>query len=205
MTEPPAARSLVGYRIALPPGWAQIPLRSGTEEAIQSILDLTAADLPTEAAQRREPVAAALRNAAALARESRGVHLYLPIRQIYGRTVAASFVVAEVAFGALDPVEPALLVARLAAEPSAKRVIVEGVACSRAESTHPAEPSRGAPLPSRRVDYVLPVPNDPDRWVVVSFSALRQGEAEPDLSAAWVELFDAIMSTFRWSRPRCDG
>jgi hypothetical protein len=54
---------------------------------------------------------------------------------------------------------------------------------------------------SRRVDYVLPVPADPDRWVVVSFSTLGSGDPNGELARLLVELFDAMMTTFRWRRP----
>jgi len=81
--------------------------------------------------------------------------------------------------------------------PGARRVIIAGTACSRTETLAPADPARGVPFQSRRVVYVLPVPQDPDRWLVVTFSALRT-ERDDDPSTVSVELFDAIMSTFGW-------
>ncbi|MGH3816471.1 MAG: hypothetical protein ACRDRE_01680, partial [Pseudonocardiaceae bacterium] len=59
-----------------------------------------------------------------------------------------------------------------------------------------AEP--GVEHASRRVDYLLPVPADPDRWVIVSFSTLGAGDPTDDFAQLLVELFDAIMTTFRW-------
>jgi hypothetical protein len=197
---PDAGSRAVGYRILLSPGWAQIPLRSGTEEAITAILDAVTAGRRADAelTADRERVAEQLRAAAKTARDNRGVHLYLPITTIHGLVAPASFVVADIAFGAIDPLDPALFVARLAADPGAKRMRIDGVAGSRTETSHPADPGRNVPWPSRRVDYVLPFPKDPDRWLVVTFAVLKPADEE-DRSATWIELFDAMMTTFRWT------
>jgi hypothetical protein len=177
-------------------------LRSGTEEVIAAILDAVTADLPADSdvPERQESVAARLRNAAAAARANNGVHLYLPVAGVHGFTIAASFVVADIAFGSIDPLDPALLVARLAADPDAAQVVVDGYRVSRSESTCTADLAR-VPLPSRRVDYLMPFPDDPDRWLAVTCSALQVPTGGQDLSATWIELFDAIMTTFRWTRP----
>jgi hypothetical protein len=55
-----------------------------------------------------------------------------------------------------------------------------------------------AELASRRVDYVIPVPMDPNRWVILSFSTVGAGDPEDEIAEATTELFDAIMTTFRW-------
>jgi hypothetical protein len=197
VTEPASGAAPTGYRIVLPPGWARIPLRSGTDAAVAAVMEAITAGLPAEAT---EQIGAELRKAVAAAADGTGLDLYLPVSRPPGPIIAASFVVAAVAFGATEPLDPMLLLAGLAAGPDAQRVIVDGSFCSRAESTAPADPARGAAMPSRRVEYVLPVPDDQDRWVVVSFSALRAPDPTDDPSTVWVELFDAIMSTFRWRR-----
>jgi hypothetical protein len=191
-----------GYHIVLPPGWAQIPLRSGTEAAVEAILDSITAGRPLDDAllARRSSIVEDLLKAAAAARECRGLHLYLPVTAIHGLVVAASFVVADVAFGAAEPLDPALLVSRLAADPGAKRVRIDGTPGTRTESAAPADPGHGAPLPSRRIDYVMPFPDDADRWLAVTFSVLQPPDGQEDLSAVWIEMFDAIMTTFRWTR-----
>jgi hypothetical protein len=196
-TEVPPRR--IGYRLVWPPGWARILLRSGTNEAIEAILDTAAAALPPDTpdlAERREQVDAYLRKVVA-AYDQNCLHLYLPVAAVRGVAVPASFVVADIAFGSVDPVEPNLLIEGLAESPGAHRVILAGAYCSRTETLAPADPDRGVPVPSRRVVYVLPVPQDADRWLVVTFSALRT-ETDDDPSTALVELFDAIMSTFGW-------
>ncbi|HEY2832448.1 MAG TPA: hypothetical protein VGJ14_08495 [Sporichthyaceae bacterium] len=194
--EPP-----VGYRIALPPGWARIPLRWGTDEAIAAIADAVFGDplVDDQLTARRAAAIDEVHKAAVAARDGRGVHLYLPISDIHGLIVPASFVVADVAFGSPDPLDPALLISRLAADPGAKRVRIDGVPGTRTESAASADPGRGTPLPSRRIDYVMPFPDDPDRWLAVTFSVLQPVDGAGDLSSTWIEMFDAMMTTFRWT------
>jgi hypothetical protein len=201
----PRAVSL-GYRIVLPPVWAGIPLLSGTEEAIAAILDAAAAELPAPPdPDRRGQVADQLRTAAAEARANNGVHLYLPIATVHDITTPATIAVFDISFGALDPLDPELLTERLAATPNAGQVIIAGAVCSRVEETYPPDPARGAPLPSRRVEYLLPFPDDPDRWVLVVCTALRTDDSAGDRSTEWVAVFDAMMTTFRWRAAEVTG
>jgi hypothetical protein len=43
------------------------------------------------------------------------------------------------------------------------------------------------------------VPGADDRWLVFAFSALGVGDPGDALAGLLVTLFDAIMSTFRWT------
>jgi hypothetical protein len=183
------------YRIVLPPGWASIPLRSGTDEAIDAIVANASAAV---GAERAGQIGERLRDGSVAARQQCGRYLYVPVAAVNGTPIAASFVVADVAFGAVDPIDPALLVSGLAEHPDARRARIPGTTGVRNESLHPADPDRGAPLPYRRVDYILPVPNDADRWLVWTFTALCPGDGPEDPSVTLAELFDGIMSTFRW-------
>ncbi|HEX3828954.1 MAG TPA: hypothetical protein VHV82_16965 [Sporichthyaceae bacterium] len=195
----------VGYEILLPPGWAQIPLRSGTGTALEAILDAATASRRPEATDWREQMATQLEQVVARARAANCVHLYLPFAALHGFTVAASMSVAEVAFGALDPIDPGELTGRLATAPNGRQLIVGGVVATRTERICQADPGRGAVLPSRQVDHFVPFPDDPDRWLVISFSALRPAdESIVDPSPEWVALFDAVMTTFRWVTQRSD-
>lgn len=47
---------------------------------------------------------------------------------------------------------------------------------------------------------MIPVPADPGRWITVVFSTLGAGDPQGALADLFVELFDAMMTTFRWSR-----
>lgn len=203
MPEPATPPVPSGYTLVLPPGWSRIPLRRGTERAITEILDRSFAGLPRDkvVALRRE-LHLRLQDLAGRARESSGLDLYLPTEQMHGVTATASFVVAEMSLFSAEPVDPTLLVARLVAD-SQQTIAVEvaGTSGTRTEHVAAADVERGVEYASRRVDYVLPVPAEKDRWVVVSFSTLGAGDPTDELAQLLVELFDAIMTTFRWRRP----
>jgi hypothetical protein len=56
-----------------------------------------------------------------------------------------------------------------------------------------------AALPTQRVDYVIPVPDDPGRWISINFSTPGDGDIDSEFTGVLVELFDAVVGTFRWS------
>ncbi|MGI9001321.1 MAG: hypothetical protein ACR2GH_06600 [Pseudonocardia sp.] len=198
-----AAPAPSGYTMVLPPGWSRIPLRRGTEQAIGRILDRAFAGLPRDrVASLRHELQLRLRDLAGRARESCGLDLYLPTGQMGEVTAAASFVVAEMSLVSAEPMDPAMLVARLVADSDhTSTVELAGTAGTRTEHVAAADAEQGVEHGSRRVDYVLPVPEDPDRWVIVSFSTLGSGDPTDEFAQLLVELFDAIMTTFRWRRP----
>lgn len=196
-----------GYTLVLPPGWQRIPLREGTDDVVKGIVDDTVARLPEDfprdkASLVRMELTKRLRKAAREARDNAGLDLYLPVREMYGTTVAASFVVAEFAFDSVVEVNPGTVAAKLlATTEGSEPIIVDDAAGLRTERVADTDPKRGIEIPSRRVDYVLAVPDDPRRWVTVGFSTVADGEPRSDFADALVELFDAIMTTFQWSRP----
>lgn len=190
-----------GYTVVLPPGWTRVPLRDGTEETIEQILDGAFAGLaPESLVAEKKDLRDRLRNMAAAAAADSGVDLYLPTERSHGFTVAASFIAAEVNFGSMEQPGPALVLARIAARKAATRTVtIAETTAVRTETVVPADPTRDIPFASRRVDYVLPVPEDADRWVLVTFSTIGQGDPQDDFAGLLVDLFDAIMTTFRWT------
>ncbi|HEX3827279.1 MAG TPA: hypothetical protein VHV82_08410 [Sporichthyaceae bacterium] len=105
------------------------------------------------------------------------------------------------AFGAVNPNDPALLISGMAVDLNATRVGVAGGV--RPHRDHPPGrpgPRRPVHRPPRRL--CTAGAERPDRWLAVTCSALPPGVGEPALSKRWVELFDAIMNTFRWTKLR---
>ncbi len=190
-----------GYTLVLPPGWRRIPLRAGADEAIAEIVEHSfAGTAPRTLEPNRERLRSQLRSVVSAAAAQSGLDLYLPTELSHGLTVAASFVVAEFSFGSVENPDAGLVLARVVSlRDGAGTVTVGGSTGVRSERLAPPDPARGAPLPSRRVDYVLPVPSDADRWVVVTFSTIGQGDPQDEFAGLLVELFDAIMTTFRWT------
>jgi hypothetical protein len=198
----PAADSAVGYTLVLPPGWHRIPVRGGSDAAIRKILDRSFRHLPRDkVAPYRAEVERRLAQMVTEARKNGGVDVYLPVEFRGGTPVAASFVVSEVSFGSVEHVEPGLIVSELASgDDGARSVRVDGAAGARSERAVPAAPQAEFPYGSRRVEYLLPVPGNADRWLAVVFSTPGAGDPGDRFARLLVELFDAVMSTFRWTR-----
>ncbi|MFF8562723.1 hypothetical protein ACF06I_27855 [Streptomyces albidoflavus] len=200
-----------GYRLVTPPEWVRIPMREGTEETIRAIVDRAFAQLPDDAPQdsvgpyRRE-LERRLSEAVHDARRAEALDLYLPIERMHGFTVSASIVVSEMAFEDATAADPSSVTRRLMESPGrggeSTSVEVDRAPGVRSERVVPG--ARGeaeeAEPGSRRVEYVIPVPADPGRWITVVFSTLGAGDPQGALADLFVELFDAMMTTFRWSR-----
>jgi len=181
-------------------------VRHGTDKAIREILDEAFARLPAnlprdKVVPYRKELERRLAAMVAEARRKAATDLYLPVEQVHGIRVAASFVVSEMSLTSAELVDPVLIVSRLASEADGtSEAIVDGAAGVRTERTAGPDPARKVDYGSRRVDYVLPVPGDPDRWLVIAFSTLGGGDPGDQYAKVLVQLFDAIMSTFRWAR-----
>lgn len=192
-----------GYSLVLPPGWRRIPLRAGTDRAIRSVVREALASAPRDApadkvGPRRLELERRLTEMTRRARGQGGVDLYLPAGPVYQAPVAASFLVSELSLG---PADPASVAASIAAGDHAWRPVTLGGADGlRVERT--AGPTSGdgveAGVASRHVDYVLPAPGRPGRWLVVAFSTLGGGDPGDEIARLLTELFDAIVSTFGW-------
>ncbi|MFC8002966.1 hypothetical protein ACFUCH_03860 [Streptomyces olivaceus] len=198
-----------GYQLILPPEWVRIPMRSGTDEAIRSIVEDAFATLPANAPQdrigpyRRE-MERRLHGAVKEARRAEALDLYLPLERMHGIAVPASIVVSEMKFPEQVAVDPSAVAHRLLESPGREGetsvVEVDTVRGVRTERTVAADAPGGGELGSRRVEYVVPVPNDHGRWLGIVFSTLGAGDPGDAIADLFVELFDAMMSTFRWSR-----
>jgi hypothetical protein len=206
--EQAAGQSVAGYSVVLPPAWRKIPVRGGTDKAIKEIVDQAFANLPKEIPRDkvtpyRLELGRQLADAARRARQQGGTELYLPVELEHGTLIAASFVVSEGSVGppSGEDLDPAQIIALMTAEADdGQAVTVDGAVGVRTERVAPPDPASGIDFGSRRVDYVISVPGDARRWLLVAFSALGAGDPDDKFAELLVELFDAIMSTFRWAR-----
>jgi len=204
--DPGAAGPPAGYTIVLPPAWRKIPVRQHTDQAIRGIVDQAFSNLPTHVPQDkvapyRKELEHQLTSAARQARRSGAVDLYLPVELMHGAPIAASFIVSEGSLASVTDIGPEMIISYMASGRDDNRVVtVDGAIGVRMERTARPDPSKGIEHGSRRVDYVISVPAEADRWVVVAFSTLGWGDPDDQYAKVLVELFDAIMSTFRWRR-----
>jgi hypothetical protein len=213
-----AAVALVaGYSLVLPTGWRQIPLQSGTKAAIRGIVDevlrrFSHGKSRDAMTPYRIELERRLTDITRRVRSAGGKDLYLPIEYVHGVTITASFVVSQVtmpeqpAEALTEPGGPgsadAQAVVSYLTSPeggNATAAVVGGVAAARTERVAAPDPAEEIPVGSRRVDYMLPVPGQPTRWLVMAFSTIGDGDPEGDFAKLLVELFDAIMLTFRWT------
>jgi hypothetical protein len=193
-----------GYSLVLPPGWRKIPLRGGTAKVIRAIVkDAVARAAPhgpqdTVSAYRVE-LERRFAEMVADARAGGGIDMYLPVMPVHDTAIPASFIVSETT---IEQTAPSL--AALAAELSesgglVREVSVDGAAGLRIGRTNGPVPAKGLDVGSRCVDYMLPVPGSMvARWLVIAFSTLGGGDPEDRISVLLTDLFDAMMSTFRW-------
>lgn len=177
----------------------------GTKRAITDILDEVFGRLPRNVPRDkvlpyRLELERRLHGMVRQGRSKGALDLYLPVEYVHGVAIPASFIVSRGTLGGGELLGASQVVATMAAEsPDASSVTVDGVTGVRFERI--AEPDQVQDLraASRRVDYVLPVPGIPGDWLVIAFSTLGDGRPEGQFTRLLVELFDAIVSTFRWT------
>ncbi|MGW2297338.1 hypothetical protein [Streptomyces violaceorubidus] len=203
-----------GYRLLLPSQWAQIPLRQGTEEAIEEILQEAYARIPADAppdkiGPYKRELARRFRKAVAGAQERNALDLYLPVKPVGDAefNLGASILITETVLPSRNPDGPRtppseiavqLLTNNDAEDGDLSSGEVDGALAIRREHVAAAAPDRGAAADSRRVEYMVSVPGDPDRWFIAAFSTVGGGDPRDELAEALVEWFDAVMATFRW-------
>ena len=207
-----------GYTVLLPPGWTRVPLRHRSRTAIGSVVDMALRQIPENVPRDTIPhYRAALQGRLeAMARQARGqggVDLYLPIAPSGGVPVSASFLISEAMrvapVGTDDRAsDPAQVLAYLESEiidGEQRTMTIDDTTALRIERTAPPDEQTEFNAASRRVDYILPFPADPGRWLISAFNTHGAGDPDDDWARALLELFDAIMSTFRWTWPESDG
>lgn len=204
------ARQVSGYSVVLPPGWRRVPVQHGTRAAIRDITDEVFARMPGpissgQAAPYRARIESHLAEMAGKLRPLGGVDLYLPIVNERGTPVPASFIVSQPTPPRQGKADPGQVAGYLAAADDASPVLVDGCAGARLERTAPAQQEQGIAACSRRVDYLLPVPGNHGRWLIVTFSTPGDGDPDSECARLLVELFDSIMLTFRWVTDQAAG
>lgn len=201
-----AAESPTGYTLVPPPGWDVIPLREGTSEAIKRIVDGSVEELPDDIprddlTKARLELIKRLKKVARKAREAGAIDLHLPVERIDGVALPASFVVSEPLPAPTLSMDAGMVLSSLRPDASqSEEVTVDGAAGFRVDGVAQPDPAREVAYPSRRVEYILQIPNSATpKWLTVSFSTLADGQPQGELAELLVDLFDAVMTTFRWS------
>lgn len=200
-----------GYRLVLPAPWVRVSLDGDLEKSVATLMDGAMKDVPKQLPPdqvmpvRRRAEADLLRTLRE-ARDASGIDAYFPAGLMHGNRLNATFIVSSAVPDAMADHEMSVRVmASLLAHPDSRPVTIDDTVWARRErdvaaSTAPAD--RAAPLvafDARRVEYRTPVPGDPRRWISVAFTTGGDGDLGSRTTALIVELFDAIMGTWRWS------
>jgi hypothetical protein len=200
-------RKASGYRLVLPPGWVQVPVRDAAPGTAHEVVS-TAFRKPPEGIPRdaftssKIELERRLEKMIRKAKTEGGLELFLACGQAYANPVPASFLIAEGSLGNAtdDPLAVVTAIAGRAARDGGKAgelTALDGAPAARVERI--AGPRDGDDQPSLRVEYTVPVPGSTDRWIVITFSTLGDGDPSGEYAAALAELFGAILSTFRWT------
>lgn len=184
-----------------------IHLRDDANEAIRRIADRAVRDIPEaipkdDIMKARLELIKHLKRLTKHARDAKALSLYLPVERVHGMLVPASFVVSEVLPGPGVGVDPNNVLGLLGSgAANSESVTVDSAEGIRADDVVPPAPEKDIEHASRRIDYILPVPDSAaPQWVTVSFSTIADGQPQSEFAEILVELFDAVMTTFRWSR-----
>ncbi|WP_306964877.1 hypothetical protein [Streptomyces afghaniensis] len=156
-------------------------------------------DIPKARLKLRQEMKKVVRRASAKG----GMTLYLPTERLHGIALPVSIVASEpIEIPRVRPESgPEAVLAALASEtPGAEIRELDDTAALRSEREVPADPEQGVEVAHRRVEYLVPIPDStPDKYLTFSYSALIAPGPDPAFYDALVELFDAVMGTFRWT------
>ncbi|WP_234393030.1 hypothetical protein [Streptomyces pactum] len=163
-----------GYRLLIPSQWAQIPLRSGTQEAVERILQDAYSRIPADAPSDKigpykQELARRFRKAVAGAQEHDGLDLYLPVKPVSDEefNLGASILVTETVVPTRGPhgsrTPPSEIAVQLLTRDGAENADlssgeVDGALAVRREHVAAAAPDRGGSgsLSPRRVHRLRP-------------------------------------------------
>ena len=200
-----------GYTVILPPGWLRLDARtSGGTQELDRELDQVLAAVPRDS---YGPILTQVRKQAHSvldqARTAGALDLYLPLGGMHGTAVPASFLVATVTFdspppgnaAAKDLEATALHIATMLAARTPSGEVREMPAGIAVRSRQVIAATGQSQWPGARVDYHWPMPSQPLKWVLASFTTIGSGTPDDDVADLLVELFDAIMLTWRWRPP----
>lgn len=199
-----ATRQVAGYDLALPPPWRRVPLDTTAEATLQAIVDDVAARHtpreipPDQVGPRKRELVRELMAQVDQARDTGGIDLYLPLDEIHGYAVQASFAVNRVIPDAnMTADEVPGVMASLLKDGDTGPVTIADTVWVRRERSVPREGDDS--VDSVRVDYFTAIPGQARAWILVSFSSAGVPITGPEGEGNMlVELFDAMMTTWRW-------
>ena len=201
---------ITGYRLVLPTPWERIGLQEDYQARVTAILDRSQERVreqtdapPDQVAQLRRQIEGNLLSRLRRAKDGGAVDYYLPT-DVHrgGMQLNANFLVSMVTPDALlEEEHVGSVMASLIADGDRSPRTVDDTVWLRSEKVLKGSSASEdeTTLDHRRVEYVTAMPGNARTWVIVSFTAAGDGDPEGATAHLLVELFDAIMGTWRWS------
>ena len=197
-----------GYTLVLPPGWLRLDARTqaGTQEldreldrALNTVAKDSYSPLISQARKQAHTVLDQARAAGAL-------DLYLPLGGMHSAPTPASFLVTIVHLHdtppggaeAQDPEAASMTIATMLAARMPQGEVKQMRAGITVRSRQEIPATGASPWPGTRVDYHWPLPSQPRKWALATFTTLGAGKPDDDITELLIGLFDAIMLTWRW-------
>lgn len=189
------------YQLMLPPGWVRLPLRMGTDHAIDHTLDQQFAQHPRDTiSPLRRALREDLTTLAADARRTGAIDLYLMVDSPGEHPVDASLLVAIVDGPDTGDIGDTGETDDLAAvwgegRATAVELRFSGAALRLVDEVPNEDIAAGAlPWPGRRVHYLIPIPGGAGKRLLLTF-ATATGPVIDQLTT----LFDAMAQTLGFS------
>lgn len=195
---------MIDVEMILPVGWAALPTAPDTERvrtwAVNRIIKQALPDtLPRD---RAEPWRRELRKQLTAGTDEAARNgarwVVLPLREFNGTRIPGSLLVTILEDQ--DPQDPEQLLASILADagPHGTCVDVAGATAARITAVIHQQ-LHGKDTAAVRVSYYLPHPDRPGVWGLLTFSVLAGDDPDDPAVRGIVFLFDAIVSTLRWS------
>ena len=196
MTRPSAAPFT--YRLIPREGWCRLPVNGSDTELRSAIRRIVPDDVPRDDAVRlRANLEGRFRTALSAAKDGDGLDVYLPLGGMNGFSIPASFYTLIVRTNG-KPVDVVSALHDLGAESGGSIVDVDLAPAVRAEyDLDGVDDLTGDRIPSRRVDYTIPIPGTGD-LMIVAYNVYQGHQSDAPHVPVLVEMFDAVMTTFRW-------
>lgn len=212
------------YEFVVPPGWTRLDLRRALAPQVDELMGSMLEDAPADRRAAAEPALKSRLLSMLTDLAGGGVlDLVIPMVAYEGVTFPASFAFTRFAIPpGTDPID--VLTALAMTDSTADLREISDLVALRTSSTefvnadavaaqltlaaveaglvvergHDPGGAAGAIL-SRRVRYVVGVPEDRERWIMVLFSALETEDTDSiELVAGLEALFDTVMSSMRF-------
>lgn len=198
---------MTGYAVVLPPPWKRIPVADpvAAGSAVRSFVQASVRHAPPEIApdQRAKllvELEGRMRRQIDQLRDGGALDYYVPDRPLKGVSLNASFVVSSVIPDATADADWVAPIHHELAGRGATTVTIADDTWSRTDEVIETDGGelveRG--VPARRISYTASVPGDERRWAIVTCTAIGDGTPDSEQTGLLVQLFDAIMSTWRW-------